>query len=76
MEYKIIEIDGVKIKVRQRQKINRKKVTISINEKNYNYIKSINSKTNIEMSKLWDNLIELIKNDDEIRKKYLKKLEG
>ena len=70
-KHKIINLYGVDIKIKDKSISNRKKITTQIDIKNYEFIKDIQTKSNIEMSILYDNLIYLVRNNPSILKQYL-----
>ena len=56
-KHKIINLYGVDIKIKDKSITTRKKITTQIDIKNYEFIKDIHTKSNIEMSILYANLI-------------------
>lgn len=70
-KHKIINLYGVDIKIKDKSINARKKITTQIDIKNYEFIKDIHTKSNIEMSILYDNLIYLVRNNPSILKQYL-----
>lgn len=70
-KHKIINLYGVDIKIKDKSITTRKKITTQIDIKNYEFIKDIHTKSNIEMSILYDNLIYLVRNNPSILKQYL-----
>ena len=75
MKHKIIKIYGIDLKIKDKYKNPRKKITTNIDINNYKFIKDINSQTNIEMSSLYDNIIYLVRENPDILERYIKAIE-
>ena len=74
MKHKVVEINGIEIKIPCKYKNPRKQFTTKIDEELYNWLRDISNKTDKEISKCVDCLILEIKEDDSKLKSFLERL--